>query len=229
MSSPEDLRQLIMSPGFRQWYDKQVLLARALRAGLRRRYMRAIAGEMPIELPESEEIVHETIVRVQEAAKIATETDQTARELLIRRVKERHYRHENYVCDGTCSFALFFARCLTRTLHSLRDTERRQRAGNQGLDPEVNLFLGTPHLDGRETVERLDDDMATDQSKQVLATAIAETRMSGRIKDYADRLPNYATHKSTTNEIAEDLGVKPGSIAPYRKRISRLLKKPVNE
>jgi hypothetical protein len=228
MSSLETLRQLILSPGFRQWYDKEVLLARALRAGLRRRYSRAMAGDMPIELPEAEEIVHETIVRVQEAARIAIETDQTALELLIRRVKERHYRHENYVWDGTHSFDLFFARCLTRTLHSLRDAERRQRAGNSALDPEVNLFLGTPHLDGREMVERLDDNMAKNQSKQVLATAIAETRMSGKIKDYADRLPDYATHKSTTNEIAQDLGIKPSSIDPYRKRIGRLLKKPLN-
>lgn len=50
--------------------------------------------------------------------------------------------------------------------------------------------------------------------------------MGSTMKRYMEHLPTYSRLKMTTEEIADDLGVKPTSIDPYRRRLRGVLKDP---
>jgi len=199
------------------WVKKQSLIARAFRKGMRNRHGRqVVTNSVSIELPDEDAIVNETIARVLGS-------------------------HEGYGWDGIGEFDVFFRASMKRTTESLRSAERKHRIGEQkirGLGKALPLsrqfqsgidthFL-TPQPDKRELAEKQVDEIAlsADQFKRALATAIVRKRMGATLRAYAERLPRYSELKMTTKEIADDLGVKSGSIDPYRKRLRDALKGP---
>jgi DNA-directed RNA polymerase specialized sigma24 family protein len=124
-------------------------------------------------------------------------------------------------------------------MESLRSGERRHINGSrklrlraedrQGVTHRTSVHFGTPEPDRYELEEAVVSEIATHwvtQFQRALAEATVENRIGKTMRTYRERLPKYAESKMTKEEIAHDLGVKPGSIDPYRKRARELLKKP---
>jgi DNA-directed RNA polymerase specialized sigma24 family protein len=153
-----------------------------------------------MEIPAAEEVVDETILRIRDGYS------------------------DRYKWDGSLpsTFNRFFARCLKTTLNSLRSTERKHCAAPSRLENQLKVLQPTAY----ELSVKPDDSLAQEQSGPVLATVIATTRIAGKMKIYADRLPRYAAFKNTTTEIAEDIGVKSATIDTFRKRLRKILKEP---
>jgi DNA-directed RNA polymerase specialized sigma24 family protein len=185
-----------------RWHHKQLLLARRLRARLSRIMGQGATAPntTAIEFPQAEEVVAETILRILS-------------------------RRNGYVWNASQTFDEFFARCLAKSMDSLRKSERRYRNGAAKLDPTLNAYFGTPHPDGRELVDQTDATIARAQSHESLTALVGETRMYGKATTYVERILDYADMKMTKDEIAEDLEISPSSVDPYRKRIGLLAKK----
>jgi len=202
-----------------QWLANQLLLARLMLNGLRvRSGLKADTRTLPVDLPEDHEILNTT----------------------IEKVLGRHDEGKptSYAWDGTGSFDKFFARAMRRTMEALRSTERRQRKGIAKILPPrpeqatsilaepQNIFFAVSDLSREEEIEeRLHAIAVTANYESALAAAIVENRMRGKATTYIERLPKYAKLKMSKAEIARDLGVKEGTIDPYRKRTRLLLKK----
>jgi DNA-directed RNA polymerase specialized sigma24 family protein len=179
----------------------------------------------PSELPDADEIVSETIVRI--------------------------LKHQ-YEWDGAGTFDDFLVACMIKTMEGLRSGERKhriaatkiardERALNKSegslTQPEFrdlvrrlerrDVYTGIPFTSVHDLNEKTHDDLSLARPDfQTLAGAIVEgTRVGPTLTTYVRRLPLYARLKMTTEEIAADLGVKPGTIDPYRKRVRDILKK----
>ena len=183
------------------WVKKQTLLARAYRNFLIKRFGRQdLSNSTPIGLPDEDAIVNAAIERVlgEEAG---------------------------FVWDGAGDLDTFFRRCMVKSMEILRGEERKYRSRALKGEAVALNFLPT-QLSANEVHDKFAADIVRrpDMYKRALATAIVENRMGVTMKNYMERLPTYSNLKMTTVEIAEDLGVKPGSIDPYRQRLRSLIK-----
>jgi DNA-directed RNA polymerase specialized sigma24 family protein len=200
------------------WIEKQTLIARAYLSGLRRRLgPQPMANLTPIELPDEDAIVNET----------------------FKRILGNH--DEGYVWDGAGAFDAFFRRCLKRTMESLRSDERKHKKGAKKLEqptrnnlsskqsrPDLDLYFCTPQPDYREIAEAETNRIASaheGQFQRALTDRLGKSRIGSKLKTYVERLRAYSRSRMTTEEIARDLGVKPGTIGPYRYRMKRALKR----
>jgi hypothetical protein len=130
-----------------------------------------------------------------------------------------------FVWDGAGDLDTFFRRCMVKSMEILRGEERKYRSRALKGEAVALNFLPT-QLSANEVHDKFAADIVRrpDMYKRALATAIVENRMGVTMKNYMERLPTYSNLKMTTVEIAEDLGVKPGSIDPYRQRLRSLIK-----
>ncbi|MGB9365004.1 MAG: hypothetical protein WCE79_03210 [Xanthobacteraceae bacterium] len=183
------------------WVKKQTLVARTHRNFLARRFgSQDLSNSTPIGLPDEDAIVNEAIERVLGEG-------------------------VGFVWDGVGDFDTFFRRCIIKSMEILRGEERKYRS--RALKTEVVALNFLPaQLSAHEVHNKFAADIARrpDVYKRALATAIVENRMGVTMKNYMERLPTYSELKMTTAEIAEDLGVKPGSVDPYRQRLRGLIK-----
>jgi hypothetical protein len=202
--TPNYLRTFIDSSSrieLARWVKKQTLIARAYRNVLSKRFgSQDMVNSTPLELPEEDAIVNVAIERV------LVECD-------------------GYVWDSVGDFDAFFRKCLMKSMEALRADERKYRARARKSEAVVLNFV-TPRLSAHEIAAKSAHDFAKrpDTYKRALAAAIVKNRMGETMKNYIERLPTYSDLKMTTEEIAQDLGVKPGSIDPYRKRLRGVIK-----
>jgi DNA-directed RNA polymerase specialized sigma24 family protein len=186
---------------FETWIKKQTIIAAALRNRLRR-YL----SETSAELPEADAIVNETIVRILD-------------------------NRDDYTWTEIGTFEGFFRSCMKTTMESLRSAERKHRVAASKFVPGSDLFTAAPIPTPYESELRRDHELAMTPTefKRALATLIVKTmsssttRMGSTLKAYIERLPEYAGRKMVTKEIADDLGVKTGSVDAYRARARRRL------
>jgi DNA-directed RNA polymerase specialized sigma24 family protein len=188
----------------RRWVRERIAAAEGLRNRLRQRMgaPRVVNGlpALPSELPEADEIVSETLIRICEDRK-------------------------GYVWDGTGTLDDFFYSSMIKTMEGLRSGERKHRVAARKFVPNTDVYTGAPLVTDHEQNWKTDDDIAKRDFKRTLATAIVDPSRWGALRVYVGRLPQYATSKSTAKEIADDLGVKPGSINPFRMRVRHTLTK----
>jgi hypothetical protein len=107
----------------------------------------------------------------------------------------------------------------------LRSGERKHRLAAGKFVPDTDLYTGTPLVTNHEQNWKRDDEITTRDFNRTLATAIVDSGRWGTLRVYVERLPEYAASKCTAKEIADNLGVKPGSINPFRMRVRRALEK----
>jgi DNA-directed RNA polymerase specialized sigma24 family protein len=155
---------------------------------------------LPSELPEAEEIVSETLVRIRED-------------------------RDGYIWTGTGTLDDFFHSSMIKTMEGLRSGERKHRLAAGKFVPDTDLYTGTPLVTNHEQNWKRDDEITTRDFNRTLATAIVDSGRWGTLRVYVERLPEYAASKCTAKEIADNLGVKPGSINPFRMRVRRALEK----
>ena len=165
------LRKLIKDLGaaeYGRWYDQQVITARYLRAGLARLMQISLTpGEDPIALPEAEEIVDETILRILSST-------------------------EGYTWDGVSppKFSRFVAICMKTTLSSLRAGERKHFISPE-RKAKITMHLAVP---GSEpSTDAAEKDGKTLASVIVEKTRMRGTSVQyvNRLESYA--LRNFST------------------------------------
>jgi len=188
----------------RNWVRKQIAAAEGLRTRLRQRMGAPLVvnglAAAPSELPEADEIVSETLVRIGEDRK-------------------------GYVWDGAGTFDDFFYSSMIKTMEGLRSGERKHRIAAKKFVPDTDVYTGAPLVTEHEQNWKRDDEIAKEDFKRTLAAVMVDPGRWGTFRVYVGRLPEYAASKSTAKEIADDLGVKPGSINPIRMRVRRALTK----
>lgn len=193
-----ELRKKLSAPHKERvkWYTVQILLARSLIKGILLKAKAGNAGR-PFFVPEPEELVSETIVRV---------LDQKKR----------------YQWDGLSpeTFDEFFAGCIRTTADYFWSKARGHR--NQNVLLRQSIVPPTV----AELADAKHRNLEDRDSKAALAAAIAKTRIRGVTLRYAQNLPSYVEQGSATLEIAADLGVEKSTVPSIRARLHRLFDEP---
>ncbi|WP_330085262.1 hypothetical protein [Methylocystis iwaonis] len=175
------------------WYKHKVIIAEAMRNKLLK-----VRHARKHELPEPEEVVHETIKRILDHDK-------------------------NFIWDKNVEFEYFFAKCMKCALYDLQNRERKFSRRSNNIAAINKLTPLPPTLE--ESIECRNRKMYFEDAQKALDSAIADTNIRGNIKKYASNMKIYAENKLLTPEIAAEIGVSPNSIDPYRQRLEAVIAK----
>ncbi len=194
MITEDHLRLRLNAPRAQRdaWLSRQLLLATFAHRGLLKR-VSARRGETPAPIPDAQEIVDETILRI------------------------LSHHNAGYEWDGMepNSFDAFFARCLKRTANYFWADIRGDFTGTRKFKHLVVEY--TPF----ELTNNPHRDLDRKREHAALAAAIAKTRIRGVTLAYVNNLQHYVDVGLSTAEIAKDLSVKPGTVASVRHRLNK--------
>lgn len=137
--------------------------------------------------------------------------DETVHRILDSRV--------HYVWDEKGSLDEFFIRCMGTTANGLRSAERRNAIRKVDLDKDPTT------IEHRSPVAPVQLDVVLEAQFPKAAEGLLSHRVIGKRRAYTENLPRFARLKSTTSEIAEEIGITELTVKEYRKRLRSDLKR----